>query len=105
MDLNQYPLASPGVEDPLSAQALFAESATSIHAPEFPTSPPRRLYAIGDVHLSYKGNREALEELRPHPNDGLILVGDMGETAEHLGYAFAKATSCFHTVICKLHLI
>lgn len=35
-----------------------------------------RLFAIGDIHLSYKSNREALETLEPHPDDGLILAGD-----------------------------
>jgi hypothetical protein len=97
---SNYPF-TPGdnyVDDPLSAQAWFTESATSITAPELPLVPPRRLYAIGDIHLSYKSNRDALDDLRPHPNDGLILVGDMGESVDHLGLSFAKATSLFAQV-------
>ncbi|KAI2639114.1 Metallo-dependent phosphatase [Hypomontagnella submonticulosa] len=57
-----------------------------------------KLYAIGDLHLSYEYNRKALEELEPHLQDGLILCGDIGETAEHLELAFAAATRNFKTV-------
>lgn len=60
--------------------------------------PPGRLWAIGDLHLSYKDNREALEKLLPHPHDDLILCGDVGESAEHCRLAFAKAQECFRRV-------
>jgi len=73
--------------DPLVASAQSAEP-----------PPPGRLLAIGDLHLSYKQNREALEQLRPRPNDGLILCGDIGETVEHLRLAFEAATKAFRTV-------
>jgi predicted phosphodiesterase len=65
-----------------------------------PTPPdaPGRLWALGDIHLSYKLNREALERLQPLPNDGLILCGDVGESPEHLRLAFTQATSCFRQV-------
>lgn len=56
------------------------------------------LYALSDIHLSYGPNRQALELLRPHPNDGLILAGDMGETLIHLRLAFEAATSTFARV-------
>ena len=57
-----------------------------------------RLYAIGDVHLSYKLNAEAIAELEPHLEDGLILCGDVGETAQHLHLAFSIAAACFKYV-------
>lgn len=57
-----------------------------------------KLYAIGDIHLSYKFNLEALQDLLPHPEDGLILCGDVGETAEHLRTAFRIATIQFKHV-------
>ncbi|KAF2432422.1 Metallo-dependent phosphatase [Tothia fuscella] len=86
-------------EDPLSAQAEAILSAgPEESATELPLAPPRRLYAIGDIHLSYKGNEKAWDDLRPHPFDGLILAGDVGETIEHLELAFQKATSCFKDV-------
>lgn len=57
-----------------------------------------RLWAIGDLHLSYKDNREALEKLQPHPDDDLILCGDVGESIEHCRMAFGKAKQCFRNV-------
>ncbi|KAI1211523.1 Metallo-dependent phosphatase [Annulohypoxylon truncatum] len=57
-----------------------------------------KLYAIGDLHLSYEYNRKALEELAPHPEDGLILCGDVGESADHLELAFRAAKRNFRQV-------
>ena len=79
--------------DPLMAQAEAADSDAAL-----PSNPCGRLYAISDLHLSYKSNREALEELAPHPNDCLIICGDVGETSEHLRLAFSTATACFEKV-------
>jgi 3',5'-cyclic AMP phosphodiesterase CpdA len=62
------------------------------------TDPPGRLWAIADLHLSYKTNREELEKLQPRPNDGLIICGDVGEKPEHLREAFMQATACFRYV-------
>ncbi|KAH9884244.1 metallophosphoesterase-like protein [Xylariomycetidae sp. FL2044] len=58
----------------------------------------KKLYAIGDLHLGYEINKKALLDLEPHPGDGLILVGDVGETAEHLEFAFGVATRNFDQV-------
>jgi predicted phosphodiesterase len=58
----------------------------------------RKLYAIADVHLSYPANRDELALLRPHPDDGLILAGDLGESAEHIELAFRTATAKFSQV-------
>jgi len=57
-----------------------------------------RLYAIADLHLSYKHNREALDELKPHLEDGLIVCGDVGERLEHLSDAFRITTKLFKQV-------
>jgi 3',5'-cyclic AMP phosphodiesterase CpdA len=46
-----------------------------------------KLYAISDLHLANAPNREALRELPPHPDDGLIVAGDVGESELHLYYA------------------
>jgi len=48
-----------------------------------------RLYAISDLHLRYEVTRRALQLLRPHPGDWLILAGDVGETEQHLRFALA----------------
>lgn len=59
-----------------------------------------RLYAIGDLHLSYPANRNLWSELDPvaHLDDALILAGDIGEKLEHLEQAFSAATRCFAKV-------
>ncbi|KAI0482223.1 metallophosphoesterase-like protein [Xylariaceae sp. FL0804] len=57
-----------------------------------------KLYAIGDIHLAHPLNREALGELEPHPEDGLILCGDVGESRAHLELAFRTATANFREV-------
>lgn len=71
-------------------------------SPTLDTSPTklisRRLYAISDLHLSHKDNREALQALKSHPNDSIILCGDIGETAEHLSIAFAAYKANFEQV-------
>lgn len=48
-----------------------------------------KLYAVSDLHLANKANRQALEALPPHPEDWLILAGDVGESELHLRYALS----------------
>lgn len=84
--------------DPLVAVADATQAPDHSTIPPAIPAPPGRLWAISDIHLSYKTNREELEKLQPRPNDGLILCGDIGETSEHLHEAFKKATACFHQV-------
>lgn len=85
--------------DPLlaTADAAADKTPTPPSTPP-PMQPPGRLWAISDIHLSFKANREALEKLVPHPDDDLIICGDVGETAEHCHIAFAKAKECFRQV-------
>ncbi|HWN44749.1 MAG TPA: metallophosphoesterase [Thermoanaerobaculia bacterium] len=54
-----------------------------------------KLYALADLHLRYEVTRQALQALRPHPDDWLILAGDVGETEEHLRFALALLTRRF----------
>jgi predicted phosphodiesterase len=58
-----------------------------------------RLFAISDLHLSYSQNRDALDTLHAHPEDCLALVGDIGETEEHLRFAFDLLGSRFKQLI------
>lgn len=58
-----------------------------------------KLYAISDLHLGFRVNREALETLTPHPEDWLILGGDVGETLGHLEMALDVATRSFARVL------
>ena len=58
-----------------------------------------KLYAIADFHLRYEVTRQALEALRPHPYDWLIVAGDVGETEEHLRFALALLSRRFGRVL------
>ncbi|KAI1332998.1 metallophosphoesterase-like protein [Xylariaceae sp. FL0255] len=57
-----------------------------------------KLYALGDLHLGYEFNKKALEDITHHPDDGLILAGDVGEKPDHLELAFAIAKNNFKEV-------
>jgi 3',5'-cyclic AMP phosphodiesterase CpdA len=57
-----------------------------------------KLYAISDIHLGFALNREAFGALSRHPDDWLILGGDIGETREHLELALRVATQRFAKV-------
>ena len=46
-----------------------------------------KLFAISDLHLANKLNREALDAMPAHPDDWLIVAGDVGEKEEHLRFA------------------
>jgi 3',5'-cyclic AMP phosphodiesterase CpdA len=45
-----------------------------------------KLYAISDLHVGFEVNRQALQALPAHPDDWLILGGDLGESVEHLEF-------------------
>lgn len=45
------------------------------------------LYALSDLHLGHRLNREAVANLPAHPDDWLILAGDLGEKLAHLSWA------------------
>lgn len=87
----------------IPASGILAEQGGNDLESNAPTSstkrmPTGKLYAIADIHLSFPGNRDAWSVLTPHPNDGLILCGDLGESIDHLKLAFEKATKCFDAV-------
>lgn len=54
-----------------------------------------KLYAISDLHLRYEVNRQALQRLRSHPEDWLILAGDVGDTEEQLRFALEVLSERF----------
>ncbi len=58
-----------------------------------------RLWAISDLHLGYRVNREALEALPARPGDWLILGGDVGETPAHLAWALERVCERFDRVL------
>ncbi|HLG78406.1 MAG TPA: metallophosphoesterase [Ktedonobacteraceae bacterium] len=58
-----------------------------------------KVYAISDLHVGHVLNREALAGLSAYPDDWLIVAGDVGETLEHLRYAWEILTRRFARVI------
>jgi 3',5'-cyclic AMP phosphodiesterase CpdA len=47
-----------------------------------------KLLAISDLHLRHEATRQALEALPAHPEDWLIVAGDVGESPDHLRFAW-----------------
>ncbi len=47
-----------------------------------------KLWAISDLHVGHRQNAAALERLPAHPDDWLVVAGDVGETLEHLRFAW-----------------
>ena len=47
-----------------------------------------KLLAISDLHLGHEANRIALTSVTDHPDDWLIVAGDVGETFAHLELAW-----------------
>jgi 3',5'-cyclic AMP phosphodiesterase CpdA len=58
-----------------------------------------RLFAISDLHLHYPENRDALLASPAYPQDCLALVGDIGETEDHLRFAFEFLATRFKKLI------
>ncbi|NCG18253.1 MAG: metallophosphoesterase [Rhodobacterales bacterium] len=51
-----------------------------------------KLFGLADLHVNHKPNRETLEAMPAHPQDWLILAGDLGETEAQLRWTFETLT-------------
>jgi 3',5'-cyclic AMP phosphodiesterase CpdA len=49
-------------------------------------SAPVKLYGLSDLHVGYAANRRTLSELPAHPEDWLVLAGDIGENERQLAW-------------------
>lgn len=58
-----------------------------------------RLFAIADLHLAHAVNRAAFAALEPHPQDWLIIAGDIAERIDLISEGFAMAREKFARVI------
>lgn len=58
-----------------------------------------KLYAISDLHVGFAANQRAIETLREHRDDWVILGGDLGETEAHLSFVFRIFTERFARVL------
>lgn len=57
------------------------------------------LWALSDLHVGHTENRQVIEELAGHPEDWLILAGDLGETVEQLQFVFEKLGPRFKRLV------
>lgn len=58
------------------------------------------LWAVSDLHVSYRENRPVVERLRPESDDDwLIVAGDVGEIAADIERTLRLLKERFHTVI------
>jgi predicted phosphodiesterase len=61
---------------------------------------PGRLLAVSDLHIGYPENRAYAESLAPgHPDDWLIVAGDVGESFADVGFLLASLANRFARVI------
>lgn len=58
-----------------------------------------RLLAISDLHVANEENRRLVEEMPAHPDDWLVLAGDVGETEAHLGFVLRTLGPRFRQLI------
>ena len=54
-----------------------------------------KLWALSDLHLGHRKNREALSDMPSFGDDWLIMGGDVGETEEHLALAVDELSKRF----------
>ncbi len=58
-----------------------------------------KLWAISDLHVSHPSNREMLEDIPAHPNDWLILAGDVANGYRRLDWCFEVLCGRFRQVV------
>lgn len=58
-----------------------------------------KVWAISDIHLSYKENRRALLSLPEYGDDWLLVAGDVGEKIEYHAFAWQELSKRFAKII------
>ena len=58
-----------------------------------------RLWALSDLHVSHPANRDALEQFPSHPDDWLILAGDITDGPQRLDWVFRRLTPRFRRIV------
>lgn len=58
-----------------------------------------KVYAISDLHVGYEKNAKALQSITDHPEDYLILAGDLGERLSELRLVFETLRNKFKRLI------
>jgi Icc-related predicted phosphoesterase len=57
------------------------------------------IYAISDLHLANQVNQNALIDLPDYSDDWLVIVGDIGETEEHLRFGLSVLNLKFEKIV------
>ncbi|HEY2579566.1 MAG TPA: metallophosphoesterase [Streptosporangiaceae bacterium] len=61
--------------------------------------PLSRLFAVSDLHLGYRANREIVDGIKPEgPDDWLLIAGDVSERVADLEWVLRLLTSRFTRV-------
>ncbi len=58
-----------------------------------------RLFALSDLHLHHAANRETVARIAPHPDDWLVLAGDLSERDEELHWLFDTLSPRFARLV------
>jgi 3',5'-cyclic AMP phosphodiesterase CpdA len=58
-----------------------------------------RLFAVSDLHVASAATRSAVASIPPHPDDWLILAGDIGETIPHLEWTLRTLLPRFRRLV------
>lgn len=58
-----------------------------------------KLWAISDLHVGHAENRQAIARIAPHPDDWLLLAGDLGETPGDLRFVFGTLHPRFRRLL------
>ena len=58
-----------------------------------------RLLCISDLHVANARNRAFVEEVEPHPNDWLVVAGDVGESVAQVEWALGLLGGRFRQVV------
>jgi 3',5'-cyclic AMP phosphodiesterase CpdA len=58
-----------------------------------------KLYAISDLHVASSSTRRVIAAIAEHPDDWLILAGDIGETIPHLEWTLRTLRPRFRQLV------
>jgi 3',5'-cyclic AMP phosphodiesterase CpdA len=58
-----------------------------------------KLWALSDLHVGHAENRLAVERIPSHPDDWLVLAGDLGETLDDLRFVLGTLGPRFRRLV------
>lgn len=58
-----------------------------------------KIYALSDLHVGLEANQQTVAQLPEHPEDWLILAGDLGESRAHLRFVLEHVVPRYAQVV------